>query len=145
MPLLRGPAPGPPAGGRLTGRWRYNGLAGRGIAVSYGHGMTEPAAPAPTLRGRVSPPPAAHRAPAPPPHRAPPPAPVPPRAAPPPGSGGVRVLCSCGDVFTFDGEEADCPTCGRRAGWPTMGVVEREMRSDLEELLNAHKRGDDVD
>jgi hypothetical protein len=181
VPLSHGPARALPAGGRLTGRWRYNGMAGRGIALSYDssrtlstparrldvHGrgrlnghwrynaasgrgiavtydpvVSEPSGATPKLPDPVSPP--QPRA-VPPPRTAPPrPAPPRPRAGPPTYSpGGVRVLCSCGDVFTFDGEAAACPTCGRTAAWPTMGVVEREMRSDLEELLDAHKQGRD--
>jgi hypothetical protein len=51
----------------------------------------------------------------------------------------VRVLCYCGVLFTFDGDAAMCPGCGQRAEWPTMGVLEREMRSDLEELFREHQ------
>jgi hypothetical protein len=53
----------------------------------------------------------------------------------------VRVLCSCGEFFSFDDDAGACPRCGRLAEWPTMGVVEREMRSDLEDLLRIHEPG----
>jgi hypothetical protein len=48
-------------------------------------------------------------------------------------------------VFTFEGNAGVCPGCGRPAEWPTMGVVEREMRSDLEELLRAYEDGANPD
>jgi hypothetical protein len=107
------------AGGRLTGRWRYNGAAGRGIALSYDQNVS--GTPAAT------------------------PAPPEPIAPAPTHSGVVRVLCSCGEVFTFEGDAGVCPGCGRAAEWPTMGEIEREMRSDLEELLSAHGEGADPD
>jgi hypothetical protein len=55
----------------------------------------------------------------------------------------VRVLCYCGELFTFEDDAGICPGCGRPAAWPTMGAVEREMRADLEELLRAHDPGPD--
>jgi hypothetical protein len=105
------------AGGRFAGRWRYNRFAGRGIALSYDGSASEP-----------------------------PPAPPAPQASPPAThSPAVRVLCYCGNLFTFDGDEGICPGCGRLAEWPTMGEIEREMRSDLDELLSAHEHGADPD
>jgi hypothetical protein len=103
------------AGECCDGRWRYNRFAGRGIALSYER-VSGSAAGAPSASS-----PSAHAAP-------PPPWPV-------THSPLVRVLCSCGVVFTFEDDAAACPGCGRLAEWPTTGVVEREMRSDLEELL----------
>ena len=108
------------AGGRFAGRWRYNRLAGRGIALSYD-------------RTTIEPPPVAI------------PAPADSTSPPPTHSPGVRVLCSCGEVFTFEDDAGVCPNCGRPAEWPTMGEVEREMRSDLEDLLRDHEQGDDPD
>jgi hypothetical protein len=51
----------------------------------------------------------------------------------------VRVLCYCGALFTFDGDTARCPSCGEPAEWPTMGVLERELRADLEELFREYE------
>ena len=96
-----------------AGRWRYNRVAGNGIALSYDQRATEPAVP----ERRE---------------------PVPPTPTDAPGG---RVLCSCGELFTFDGDRGICPSCGRPAEWPTMGQVEREMRSDLDDLLRAHEPG----
>jgi hypothetical protein len=106
-------------GGRLAGRWRYNRVAACGIALSYDD--------------RVS---------GPPPSTLPQPEPT---SSPPTHPSVVRVLCYCGDLFTFDGDGGTCPGCGRPAEWPTMGELEREMRSDLEELLRAHEQGSDPD
>jgi hypothetical protein len=53
----------------------------------------------------------------------------------------VRVLCYCGEVFTFEHGEGICPGCGQPAAWPTMGQTEREMRSELEALLRDHEPG----
>jgi hypothetical protein len=157
MPLSRGKAPGVLAGGRFTGRWRYDRTAERGIALTYDR-MRRTSAPWPPdvhaggrFRGRwryiraarpgialsydgsQSPPPA------------PSPARPEPIALPPTHSPIVRVLCSCGELFTFEGEGGICPGCSRPAEWPTMGLLEREMRSDLEELLQIHEHGADPD
>jgi hypothetical protein len=105
--------------GRFTGRWRYRRVIGRGIALSYDPSPSKP--------------PAAPRA------RPEPVSPVPPH------SPVVRVLCSCGELFTFDSDAGACPQCGRLAEWPTMSVVEREMRSDLEALLREHEQDGDPD
>jgi hypothetical protein len=111
--------------GRFAGRRRYGRAAGRGIAVSY-------------ERDVIAPPPASARAPA-------------PEARPEPRSPlvthspMVRVLCSCGDVFTFEGDASICPGCGRPAAWPTISEVERQLRSDLEELFLDHEHGGDGD
>jgi hypothetical protein len=104
------------AGGRFSGRWRYDRAAGRGVALCYDRGVSR--APAPTSA---------------------------PPQAPPTLSPVVRVLCYCGDFFTFAGEGGICPSCGQPAEWPTMGQLEREMRTDLEELLRAHEEGADPD
>jgi hypothetical protein len=131
VPLPRGEVTNAPINGRFPGRWRYRRAAGRGIAVSYD-------------RDLAAPPPAT----APPPASAPPPDP---EARPEPRvplvthSPLVRVLCSCGEVFTFDGDASICPGCGRCAEWPTMSEVERQMRSDLEELLLDQEHGGDGD
>jgi hypothetical protein len=158
VPLPHGEAPGVLAGGRLTGRWRYNRVAGRGIALSYDRSANVP----PALRGpdvhaggrftgrwrynrvagrgiALSYDESAAARPAPPAADPEPKSPVPTH------SPVVRVLCSCGDEFTFEGEAGICPGCGRAAEWPTMGVVEREMRSDLAELLRVHERRADPD
>jgi hypothetical protein len=116
------------AGGRLTGRWRFNRVAGRGIALSYDRILSEALAAT-----RVSEAPAAAPA-----H----PEPISPAAT---RSAMVRVLCYCGEDFTFEGGEGICPGCGQPAEWPTMGVIEREMRSDLDELLRGHEQGTDPD
>jgi len=105
--------------GRLSGRWRYNGVAERGIALSYDRVLIEPPAAPPPRPEPVSPPVS--------------------------NSTLVRVLCYCGEDFTFEGDAGICPRCGEQAEWPTMGVVEREMRSDLSELLRAHEQGSDPD
>lgn len=149
VPLPRGEAPRIGAGGRLTGRWRYDRTAGRGIALSYERSLSAPLGyRRPQFHGggrwrydrvtgrgirlcydrseSVAPPAGAE------------PEPITPQAAP---SSTVRVLCSCGEDFTFEGDAAPCPRCGRLAEWPTMGQVEREMRSDLEELLRGHEPG----
>ncbi|HWF24886.1 MAG TPA: hypothetical protein VG275_05535 [Solirubrobacteraceae bacterium] len=117
--------------GRFAGRWRYRRAAGRGIAVSYDREVTAPP-PAP------EPPPAPKQPPA-------PEARPEPRSPLVPHSPTVRVLCSCGDVFTFGGDASICPGCGRSAEWPTMSEVERQMRSDLEELFLGHEHGGDGD
>ena len=158
VPLPHGQAPGAIAGGRLGGRWRYNRAAGRGIALSYDSSMSRTAAArladvhdggrlagrwrynrvaacgiALSYDDRVS---------------GPPPSTLPqtePTSSPPTHPSVVRVLCYCGDLFTFDGDGGTCPGCGRPAEWPTMGELEREMRSDLEELLRAHEQGSDPD
>lgn len=93
---------------RLDGRWRYERRPGRGIALSYGHDAS--AAPAP-------------------------PTPEPPPSPPPLDRRGTRVLCYCGTSFSFDGPSGVCPHCAQLAEWPTIGLVEREMRSDLDALL----------
>jgi hypothetical protein len=112
-PLAR--RPDAHAAGRFMGRWRYNHAAESGIALSYDGGTD---APLPAM-------------------------PSPPEPSSPPltHSPVVRVLCYCGDLFTFDGDGGVCPGCGRPAEWPTMGKVEREMRSDLDELFRDHERG----
>jgi hypothetical protein len=159
VPFLHRPIPGAPAGGRLSGRWRYDRTAGRGIALSYDRNPGR--APGGRLAdvhaggrfggrwryNRVTergialsydgsaggPPPAA-------------PAAAAAQSSPPVTHGpGVRVLCYCGSLFTFDSNEGICPGCGRQAEWPTVGEIEREMRSDLDELLNAHEQGADPD
>ena len=155
VPFPHGQVPGVLAGGRLTGRWRYDRTAGRGIALSYERSLTgTSAARRPDVHhggrftgrwryvrtaGRgialsydrsIS-----ARSPA----TAADPEPIAPLATP---SGRLRVLCSCGDVFTFEGDAGICPRCGRPAEWPTMGEIEREMRSDLEALLRDHESAD---
>jgi hypothetical protein len=105
------------AGGRFAGRWRYNRFTGRGIALSYGGSAGGP----------------------------PPEPPVQPSSPPATRSPAVRVLCYCGTLFAFDGEQGICPGCGQPAEWPTMGEIEREMRSDLDELLSAYEQGADPD
>lgn len=115
------------AGGRFNGRWRFNPVAGHGIALSYDPAVSDAQAEVPV-----------------PAETAPVPAEAPRSAAA--RLAMVRVLCSCGEVFAFDGDEVGvCPGCGRPAEWPTMGEIEREMRSDLEELLGAHEHGADPD
>jgi hypothetical protein len=108
-------APGVATSGRLSGRWRYDRTAGRGVALSYERGLS---------RSPVS--------------AAGPSRPVGPA---PTHSPVVRVLCNCGGFFAFDGDGGVCPGCGRPAEWPTMGVLEREMRADLEALLRDHEDG----
>lgn len=113
-------------GGRFTGRWRYDRTAARGIALSYDDSATGAPVASPAAPEAI----------------APTPEPVsPPRTWSP----RVRVLCSCGRDFTFEGDEGICPGCGRPAAWPTLGNVEREMRSDLEELFRAHEQDADPD
>lgn len=143
MPHLP-PPPGPAvrslAGGRLSGRWRYERRAGRGIALCYERGTSgagaAPAAPAPASPARLTPVVHSQRT-EPPGRRAPGIRAAPEGRTPAPltNSSGIRVLCYCGTDFTFDGDAGSCPGCGERAEWPTMNVVEREMRQDLEELL----------
>lgn len=94
------------------GRWRYDRTARRGIALRYDASTNPPAMTIPAPPGTI--------------------------VSPVTHSSLARVLCSCGVLFTFDGDAASCPGCARRAEWPTMGVVEREMRSDLEELFRDH-------
>ncbi|HWF49418.1 MAG TPA: hypothetical protein VG294_02145 [Solirubrobacteraceae bacterium] len=109
--ISRPPAPLCPGGGRLTGRWRYDRTARRGIALRYDRDTGEAAAiPAAALISPL----VSH-------------------------SPMVRVLCYCGVLFTFDGDAAMCPGCGQPAEWPTMGVLERELRADLEELFREHE------
>jgi hypothetical protein len=149
--VLHGPAPRFPAGGRLTGRWRYDRTAGRGIALSYERTLSGSA-----IRPRVRLPGgtagrwrydrtagrgialsydrSTSNPPAPPPARERPE----PKAPLPSHSPVIRVLCSCGELFSFESDACPCPNCGRLAEWPAMGVVEREMRMDLEGLLGAH-------
>jgi len=155
VPLPHGQAPDVPTGGRFSGRWRYRRAAGRGIALSYERSVSG----SPTLRppdvhsggrftgrwrynrsvergialsyGDVS---------APPVPLAEDPAPTAPATT---HAGAVRVLCSCGVLFAFDGDGGVCPGCGRPAEWPTMGEIEREMRADLEAMLRAHEPGAD--
>jgi predicted Fe-S protein YdhL (DUF1289 family) len=109
--------------GRFAGRWRYNRARDRGIAVSYDRHVTAPPPagaprPDPEARPEARSPLVTH-------------------------SPLVRVLCSCGEVFIFDGDASICPGCGRSAEWPTMSEVERQMRSDLEELFqDQEQRGD---
>lgn len=119
VPLPHGRAPGALAAERLTGHWRYNRAAGRGIALSYHRSVRQP-----------------------PPSMPPVPEPKLPSAT---HSPVVRVLCFCGELFTFDGDAGVCPSCGQPAAWPTMSAVEREMRADLEELLRVHDQGVDPD
>jgi hypothetical protein len=115
VPIPRGQVSRVPAERRFAGRWRYDRVAGRGIALSYDRGASKP--------------------------------PVAPRTGPqatsplPSHSPVVRVLCSCGEQFSFDDDAGACPHCGRLAEWPTTGVVEREMRADLEDLLRGQERG----
>jgi hypothetical protein len=104
---------------RFTGRWRYDRTVARGIALSYERSMGKPP-PAPPARPEPAVTAQTH-------------SPV------------VRVLCSCGELFSFESDEAACPRCGRLAEWPTMSVVEREMRSDLADLLRDHEQGADPD
>jgi hypothetical protein len=162
VPLPHGQAPGVLAGGRLTGRWRYDRAAGRGIALCYDWGVSGPLAARrldPHASGRfagrwrynraaergiaLSYDGAVSGAPEPAPALPEPVTPVPTPVPTP--AGRVRVLCSCGVLFTFENDVGVCPGCGRPAEWPTMGVVEREMRSDLEDLLRAHERETDPD
>lgn len=146
VPLPHGEAPRVSNGGRLAGRWRYDRTAGRGIALSYDRNVNGPlVARRPQFRGggrwrydrvagrgirlcydRTESRSAPVRA-----------EPEPP---PPTSASTVRVLCTCGTDFTFDGGAAACPSCGRLAEWPTIGPVEREMRADLEELLRTHEQ-----
>jgi hypothetical protein len=105
------------AGGRLTGRWRYHRATGRGIALSYDRGESGPPAATPARPE--------------------------PRSPLVTQSPVVRVLCYCGEEFTFEGDSGSCPGCGELAEWRTMGVVEREMRSDLDELLRNPGQGAD--
>ena len=66
---------------------------------------------------------------------APEPPPASPAPEPPPAQHNVRVLCYCGTSFSFDGGSGLCPHCAQLAEWPTTGLVEREMRADLDALL----------
>jgi len=136
----------------LTGRWRYDRRAGRGIALTYELSVTVASAPRrPDFRFRrriagrwrfdrtvergialryarsETEPPAVTPAP------------------PPTHSPTVAVLCFCGCVFSLEDDAGACPGCGQPAEWPTMGVVEREMRADLEELLRANEQDIDPD
>lgn len=111
---------------RLDGFWRYERRPGRGIALSFGRGSSPPPWPA-------APAPRSAREPA---------APAPPPPAPPAHASGVRVLCYCGTSFHFAGQSGVCPHCAQLAEWPTMGVVEREMRSDLDSLLAPYDPSD---
>jgi hypothetical protein len=130
LSYYRGAGGGSAADQHVGARWRFHRLAGRGIAVRYERPRPDP----PVTEAR---PPSA-------------PAPVPPAPPAPPAllpraeiaeHDGVRVLCFCGEFFSFDGDQGLCPNCGRCADWPTMGVVEREMRADLDELLSGHDEG----
>ena len=79
--------------------------------------------------------PVAPHAPEAPPAREPRRAPERSPSSPPPPGPGVRVLCYCGTSFSFDGGSGVCPHCAQLAEWPTVGLVEREMRADLDALL----------